>query len=289
MARWLAAWLLLAGCGLFAARWVIRPVQDTWSLVAAGRGGTLLLAHYSVANTGLFADQLTTRVVLLRPDAAPLVHRAISGPATIDDRGVHAPADRFEQGEEGWDARVDGVALRLRAQVRGAGGPCPPTVGTLSGVLEFPDASASSEGARLAGPALVVRTHYEGGPVASGALYAIDQTGAIVIDNLSTCPGAVVLDGRAVAVESPWISPTPEDSFTLTLAGHHVRVELQQRVRDEPAFDGTLLAEAWLARAAGYREPHVRSQLVRVRVDDRRPWHGVLLLRDNSGSVNREP
>ena len=286
MARWVAGWLLLAACGVLAARWALRPVQDTWSVVAVGRGGSVLIAHYTVSNTGLFADQLTTRVVYLRPNAAPLAHRAISGPATLDQTGVHAPADRVELSEAGWDARVDGSGLRLRGRITATSGPCPSSVGKLSGVLEFPDASASSEGARLEGPAVVVRTHFEGGAVASGALYALDHSGAIVLDNLSPCPGAFVLDGVAVAITPPWISPTPAESFVLTLAGHRVAVELQGRFRDEPGFDGTLLAEAWLARAAGYQEAHVRSQRVRVRVDARPPWTGVLLLRDNSGSVS---
>ncbi len=289
MARWVAGWLLLAACGLVGARWILRPAQDTWSVVAAGRGGAMLFAQYTVANTGVFADQLTTRVVYLRPDGAPLAHRAISGPATVDAAGVHAPADRLELGPEGWDARVEGGALRLRGRVTAADGPCPASVGKLSGVLEFPDASASSEGARLEGPALVVRTHFEGGAVASGALYAIDDSGAIILDTLSRCPGTLLLDGRAVDVTVPWINPTPEATFTLTLRGHQVVVELQERFRDEPAFDGALRAEAWLALAVGYREPHVRTQRVRVRVDDRPAWHGVLVLRDNSGSVSSEP
>lgn len=283
MVRWVIGWLVVGALGLVAARAFVHPRQDTWLLVAAGRDDSVLVAQYGVGNTGVFAEQLTTRIAMLRADGAPLAHRAIAGPARFDERGVHGALDGVEAGADGaWELRVDGPAMRVRGRLRGATTGCPPEPGVLTGILDVPDPSASGEGSRLDAAAILVRTHSEGQPIASAALYAVDRAGALALDPLSDCPGFLALDGRAVVLPDSWIAPELDTDFDLTLGEHRVEVTAGRRTWSEDGFEGALAPEAWLARAVGYHEPDVTLQRVRVRVDTRPPWAGVLVVRRTS-------
>lgn len=276
----MSAWLALGALGLVVARVAVHPRQDAWMLVAAGRDDSVLVAQSTVANTGVFAEQLTTRIALLRADGAPLAHRAVAGPARLDDAGVHGALDGLEAtGDGAWELRVDGAAMRVRGRLRGAETGCPPQPGRLTGVLDIPDPSASGEGSRLDGPAVLARLHRDGGPIASAALYAVDPAGALALDPLADCPGYLVLDGRATALPDTWLAPDEAGELDLTLDGHRVRVEPGRRSWVEEGFEGALLPEAWLARAVGYHEPSVTLQRVRVRIDARPAWAGVRILR----------
>ncbi len=283
MVRWIATWLALALVGLAVARLVIRPAQESWWLVSAGRDDAVLVAQYTVGNTGLFADQLTTRVLLLRPDGSPLAHRAIRGPARLDGDGVHGALDTLDRTGDAWELRVEGDAMRVRARAEGLGTACPPAPGRLDGFLDIPDASASSEGARLDGAAVLTHIRSTGTATLTTALYAVDRDGSVVIDPLAACGGFLVLDGRGAAVRTAPLPYDLDERLDLELAGHRVVITPGRRQWTEPAFDGAFGAEALLARAVGYHEPTVTFQRVRVEVDGRTPWAGVLVVRDGRG------
>lgn len=279
MARWVSAWLVLGLLGLLAARGLVSPLRDTWMVVTAGRDGSMLVAEYTVSNTGVFADQLTTRVTLLRRSASPLAHRAVSGPATIDDDGVHGALDGVERGDDGWTWRVEGASMRVRGSARGAIAGCPGTPARAAGILDLPDAAfGQGEGASLDGPALFVRVTAHRNESGS-ALYALDNRGALALDPRGACPGLLVLDGAGVTGSPPWIPPDPEDNFGLDFGGHHVEVQAGRHEYVDSPADNTLWGERILAWAAGYRLPQTVLRRARVTVDGSAPWTGVLILR----------
>lgn len=281
MARWVGGWLLVAILVLAAARFVVRPERDAWLFIGVGRVGTVLVARYDVANTGLFAEQLTTRLAYLHDEGSPLAHRTISGPARLDDDGVHGALDLIERGTDGWSWSMGGDAFSAQARTSAEPG-CPPRPGRFTAVIDVPHASGhGSDGRTAQGTAVVVRTRAVGN-VSGGALYALDGEGAVGLDPLSSCPGFFILGDQAVQVETPWIPPNPERNFTLSVAGHELAVRTERGEHHEPALDHTLLPERWLAWAVGFRTPMITLKRVKVRVDGRPPWNGVLILRDHA-------
>lgn len=280
MARWVSLCLVAAALGLVAARFAIRPERESWLVISAGPDDSVVVLDYTVANTGLFADQLTTRATLLRRDASPLAHRAIAGPATLDDAGVHGTLDGVEHDATGWNWRVEGDAMRVRGSARDAEAGCPPTVGHAVGILDMPDeAAGQGEGVSLDGAAIVARTHAVRNE-AGAALYAVSRTGALALDPRGVCPGFLTVDGVPATGTPPWIAPDPDDDFDLDFGGHHLTVTLAKHPYvDDPAAN-TLLPERWLAFAAGYRLPRTTLRRVHVSVDGAVPWTGVLVLRE---------
>lgn len=281
MARWVAGWLIVAALLLLGARFFVHPVRDAWLFIGVARGGSVLVARYDVSNTGLFADQLTTRLVVLRDEGSALAHRAISGPAHLDEDGVHGALDTLTHTPEGWTWAMGGDSLHAQGRAP-AEATCPPSPGAFTALVDVPDeGGAGGEGHTLQGLALLARTHAVGN-VSGGALYAIDNAGALGLDPLAECPGFLRLGSVATRVETPWIPPNPEPAFSLTVAGHRVSVRTERRGYTEAALDHTLLPERWLAWAVGFRTPSITLKRVKVQVDDAPPWNGVLLLRDHA-------
>jgi hypothetical protein len=271
----------VAAAGLVVARFVVQPVRDAWIFVGAARDGSVVVARYDVSNTGVFADQLTTRLAVLRDGGSPLAHRAISGPARFDDDGVHGALDAVDRRDGEWTWTMGGESLRAFGRTD-ADATCPPRVGSFTAVVDLADAGGlSGDGRTVAGRGLMVRTHAVGN-VAGGALYALDARGALGVDPLARCAGFIVVDGQAEAVEAPWIPPDPDREFSLELGGHHVAVRVEQRPFEEGALDHTLLPERWIAWAVGFRTPTLTLHRVRVRVDGAPAWPGLLMRRTHA-------
>ncbi len=260
------------------ARLTIQPHLESWTLVGATSDESILVARYTVSNTGLFADQLTTRLALLRPDAAPIAHRSIAGPAQIDASGVHDALDRIERSGDDWTWHLSGDSLVGTGTLAGSAAGCPTAPGSLLGFVHLPDGvGAEGEAIPIRGSAVVVRTSAEGNASGS-ALYAFDPNGVLGLDPLGACPGFLALDGAATRGAPPWIPPDPEDTFTLNFAGHVLTVRLGKSEVEESPITTTLLPERWLAAAVGYTLPSSRVVRARVWIDDRRPWSAVLIL-----------
>ncbi len=281
MVRWVVGWLAGAAAIVGLARVSLRPMQESWMVVGASADESVFVAQFAVGNTGVFADQLTTRVTLLRDDGSPVAHRSIAGPARIDDDGVHHTLDALEWTGHGFTWRVTGAELNSRGEVSAARSGCPETAPTMNGLLHLPD-DVGSKGAavKLRGPAIVTRTLARGN-VSGGALYAFDQRGVLGLDPLAACQAFLVLGGAVAAGTPPWIPPDPEEEFELNFAGHTIHVRVGRHELQERAADTTLFPERWLAAAAGYHVPSLRLVRARVRVDELPPWSGVLVLRSH--------
>lgn len=281
MVRWVVAWLAGAAAIVGVARVALRPVQESWMVVGASADESVFVAQFSVGNTGLFDDQLTTRVTLLRDDGSPVAYRSIEGPAKLDDEGVHHSLDALEWTGSGFAWRVTGTDLRSRGDVSATRSGCPEQSPTMNGLLHLPDEVGSKGNVvKLRGPAIVTRTVARGN-VSGGALYAFDQRGVLGLDPLGTCPGFLVLGGATDTGTPPWIPPNPEENFELNFAGHTIQVRVGRHELEERAADTTLLPERWLAAAAGYRVPSLRLVRARIRVDELPAWSGVLVLRSH--------
>lgn len=278
MVRWVAGWLGLAAVALVVARFTIEPHVESWLLVGATSDESIVVARYSVSNTGLFADQLTTRLALLRADAAPIAHRAIAGPAQVDDSGIHGALDRIEHDGDAWSWHIAGDSLVGNGVLTGAGAGCPTAPGAVLGFVHLPDGlGAEGEAIPLRGSAVVVRTSARGNASGS-ALYAFDPNGVLGLDPLGACPGFLSVNGVATTGAPPWIPPEPDESFTLNFAGHHLSVRVGKHEIEETPLTTTLLPERWLAAAVGYQLPSSRVVRARVSIDEQRPWSAVLIL-----------
>ncbi|GDX83232.1 hypothetical protein LBMAG42_50430 [Deltaproteobacteria bacterium] len=278
MVRWVAGWLVLGAIVLGVARLTVVPRVESWLLIGATRDESIVVARYSVSNTGLFADQLTTRLALLRADAAPIAHRSIAGPAQVDGAGVHGALDRIEREGDAWNWHIAGDSLVGNGVISGSAAGCPTAPGELLGFLHLPDGlGAEGEAIPLRGTAVAVRTGARGNAIGS-ALYAFDQNGVLGLDPLGECPGFLTLDGIAAAGAPPWIPPVPDERFTLNFAGHVLEVRVGKHEIEETPLTTTLLPERWLAAAVGYHLPSSRVVRARVTIDGRRPWSAVLML-----------
>ena len=279
MARWVSAWLAVGLLGLVAARLGVRPERDDWLVIGAGHDESVSVVDYTVANTGLFAEQLTSRVTVLRREGSVLAHRAVSGPATVDDEGIHGTADGLTHEPGGWSWRVEGEAMRVRGRSRDVAAGCPPTPGRATGILDVPnDDRGNGEGANLDGRVLLARTHAVGNE-AGAALYAVDNRGLILLDPRGSCPGVLVVDGVTETGPPPWIAPEPDEEFVLNFGGHQLEVHVGKQQFTERPDDTTLLPERLLAWAVGYRLPELTLRRARISVDGAASWTGVLLLR----------
>lgn len=281
MARWVSGWLLLAALGLFAARFVVQAEREAWLFLGSDRNGSFVVARYDVANTGLFADQLTTRLAVLRDGGSPIAHRSISGPALLDADGVHGALDFFERKESGWEWAMGGDSLIAQGRTD-AEATCPPRLGSFNAIVDVPDEGGrGGDSHTLQGRAVLARTRALGN-VSGGALYAFDGANVIGLDPLAECPGFLLLGAESSRVETPWIPPDPDPTFSLTVAGHRLDVRLEPRRFTEGALDHALFAERWLAWGAGFRTPTITLLRARVRVDGAPPWNGLVILRDHS-------
>ena len=280
MVRWVGAWLLVAAVGLVAARALVRPERRSWMIVSVSRDETVAVQRFTVGNTGLFRDQLTTRVAVLSSTVAPLVHQAIAGPATLDDAGVHGALDGIERTETGFAWRVAGDSLRSRGSLTGGGPGCSDGAAAVLGVVDVPDAPGKGQNLTIDGRAFVVHTANEAN-ANGGALYALAPAGALVLDPLASCPGLLALGTEPFTGPPPWIPPTLDAPLDLEFGGHQLHVVPGRRqVVESPEFDA-LLPERWLASLVGYHVPTTVIRRVHVSVDGASAWTGVLVLRQH--------
>lgn len=281
---------LLAFGGALALVWVaVRvtltvapPVREAWTVLAVGVDTDVLFARLSVADTGFYARQLTTRLFLLRQGAATIEHRAMYGPTTLDDGGVASGPDRLTRTARGWELRVGGDAVQAGAVIDGAAPSCPPEPGTISGTLGTSPAGAEGSfdgGTLLRGDAVVVRTRSEGREEGA-ALYVLGPGVRIGVDPLASCPA------WAVVGEDRWAGPAlpiPSTQAGMATVGPYTvtwRATAATGFADSLAHVGA--GERLAAVAVGW--PAATLNLVRVGVrvegpgfDERRT--GVLLVR----------
>lgn len=279
MGRWVASVVALGLVVLAAARLWVVPERDAWVIVGTARDGTVIHLRYAVGNTGVFAQQLTTRVAVLRDDLHALEHRAISGQADLDDDGALGAGDTLERRDGRWAFAVKGTGMRVQGDVATTTD-CPPTPGRMRVLANVPGGSTElADGDYYEGTGFAVRTHAEGN-VRGGALYAASAHGALSIDALSTCPAWLAVGGVATASSAAPV-PTTERQFELRLAGHHLVVTVGPRHVVQRPHDHALLAERWLAASVGFGSPVLVLRRVRVAVDGQpERWPGLLLDRE---------
>lgn len=279
MGRWVGFCLALGAVALFAARFVVVPERDSWHLVVGGSDGTITVVRFTISNTGLLANEETTRVAVVRDDNVPLDHRSIGGPGRIDEHGIHGTADALNLEAGVWKWAVQGDAMRSAGSVTGQGQACGTQAGSAVGFIDVPNFSnQAAEGGLLRGPALVFRT-LERGNAENSALYAVSAAGAVFLDPNSRCPAWLDIGGRqwSGAVD---FSPPDSGAFDLTFGPHVVTVRPGERFARQGPEATTLLGERLLAWAAGFPLPSVVIRSVRVSVDGApASWGGVLVRR----------
>jgi hypothetical protein len=258
-----ARWGVGVGLGLLVTQAAVRlgvtPRADAWALVSADADGALFWSELSISNTGLLADQLTTRVLLLPAGPGSIEHRAQWGTGVVGEHGVEGGADALVRSPGGWELRVGGDGLGARAHAAGADAGCPPLVGEVAGMVED-----RVDGRLLSGPGVVVRTRAEGHPVGT-ALYVLGQGVAASIDALADCPawirvGDEVWTGQASVFTAARTTALTLGSWTLTFRSIGDPI-----VHD--AWAHALPAERAIASAFGFRAPVHEARRAMVRVE----------------------
>lgn len=279
MGRWVAFCLAVGVVALMAARFAIMPERDSWQLVAGGADGTITIVRFTIANTGLLANEETTRVAVVRDDNFPLDHRAIGGPGQIDESGIHGTADRLILDNGTWKWSIQGDAMRSAGSVTGQAERCSVGAGNAIGFLDVPNFSAqAAEGGLLRGPALVFRT-VERGRIEGSALYAMSAAGSLFVDPAGECPAWIQVGGTQWSGEVV-LSPPESGAFDLKFGPHSVSVRPGERFARQGPESTTLVGERLLAWAAGFPLPSVIFRSVRVTVDGAPAgWSGVLVRR----------
>ena len=266
MGRWVAI-CMLAGLAVVAlSRFFLTPVRDSWQVVVGESDGSITILRFTVANTGLFANEETTRVAVVRDDNFPLEHRAVGGPGVIDSAGVHGTADTLERDGNEWAWQLSGDAMRSAGHVSEQGEPCPGKAGSGSGFLDVPNfTSQAAEGGLVRGPAMVFRTS-EPGPGRGAALYAMSSAGALFVDPAGHCPAWITLGDERWSGEVAPIDPL-QTGAEIHFGPHTVVVRPGERFVRQGPETTTLLGERWLAWLAGNPLPSVVIRSVLVRVD----------------------
>lgn len=284
---------LAAAVGLLVAGWAVArvglvvspPVREAWSVIAVGLDTNVLLARLSVSDTGFYADQLTTRLFLLRQEGATIEHRATWGPAALDDAGVASGPDRLSRHAGGWDLRLGGDAVQVSGVVAGGEPSCPPEVGFLTASLGLSSNGATStfEGGELVrGPAVVVRTMARG-RVEGSALYVLGNGASIGVDPLATCPAWAQVAGRGWS--GPALPLAGAERGSVQVGPWRVQWRATAAEGASNGLDHVGLFERFAAIAVGWPAPTLRLVRVNVRVsgdgfDEQRT--GVLLVRGTS-------
>jgi hypothetical protein len=240
-------------------RHLAAPTRDSIFLVGADTDLSVVYARYSVANTSLVDQQLTTRMVLLSTRSGVLEHRAMTGPAAIGPDGVAAGTDGLVATRDGWEARIGGDALAARITAVGAARGCPPVAGDMAGMVE-----ARSDGAILHGAAVVAGTHAVG-VVSDSALYVVSQDFSAGIDPISDCPAWVRTAGDTWTGDAPTLDATA--GTDVMLGGWKLHLKWLSPETTLDAFAHLLPPERWAARLFGMPAPHVGVRRAVVRVE----------------------
>ena len=285
---------LAVAVGVLVAVWaavrvalvVAPPVREAWVLIGVGIDTDVFFARLSVASTGFYDGQLTTRLFYLPQEGESAEHRAMYAPTTLGPDGVAAGPDALTRGPEGdWLLRVGGDGVLAWAQVIGGGGECGGAVGELTGTLGLTPAENAGTyqgGVLLRGPAVVVHTR-AAGRVEDRALYVLGNEVAIGIDPLADCPAWAVVQGERWVGVAPTLAPGPAGQIQV---GPWLVSYRATRVGAGADGHGHLLTvERWLADAVGWPSPTLEIQRVSARVIGPgidTPRTGVLLVRDTA-------
>lgn len=275
MARWVGGVLVLALAGLFLARFVVHPVRDAWTLVAANGDGSITWLRLSTSNTGLFADELTTRLVIVPPTGRGVEQRAVRGNGVLDAEGATAGPDQLRHTGDTWRFVLGGDAVQARGHVRGASVDCPPTAGEVAGIVEF-----QPDGITLDGGGLVVRSHAEGTRDGT-VLYVPDRSVQVVVDPDAPCP-AWWRDGPESWAGEPGPWSFDGDRASIELGPRRWTMRITRMGTVLPAMEGALPVEQALARLAGFSPPPEALNRVLVDPGDGRRLPGLLLRRDRA-------
>lgn len=276
MRRWTLSVVVGLVVLLVVAAATVAPARDAWVLVAAAGDGSVAWLRFASGNTGLFADALTTRLVIVPPAGRGLEQRAQRGGAVEEDGGLVAGPDGFRRVGAGWAATVGGDVVQARVTVRGArDDTCPPAPGVVSGVVEF-----EPDGLTLDGGALVVRTHAVGAEVGY-ALYVPDRAAQVVVDPLAACP-AWWRVGDAAWSGEPGAWTGDPTTMTIQLGARFVKVRTTRLGVDLEPFAGLLLPERLAMAAVGFGPPSEQLRRVLVDVGDGAARAGLLLVRDRA-------
>lgn len=237
---------------------LVPPTRTAWNLVAVGADTSALWLRISESDTGLYADQLTTRLAWIPQSQRSLMHRAMHGPGTFDDAGAGVGADRIRQDGESWDVAVGSLELQARARLDRFRPGCPPEAGWLRGNLQ-----AGEEGSLLEGTAVVVRTRAVG-RVEGAALYVLGRDVAIGVDPLAECPAWVRIGDRAWSgeVELPAGNRGEVRLGEWTVRWQAIGVPVSQE-----GLAHVTPPERWLAWLAGFPEPVQVLRRASVQVD----------------------
>ena len=279
MGRWVSWCLAAAALSLLVARFLLVPERDSWNVVVGAADGSVAVLRFTVSNTGLLANEETTRVAVVRDDNFPLEHRAVGGPGTIDTDGVHGTADTLKREGGEWSWALTGDAMRSAGRVIGQWEACTDHAGTASGFLDVPNFSAqAAEGGIVRGPCMVFRT-LESGRNEGAALYAMSSSGALFMDPAGNCPAWIDIGGSRWS-GSVSLSPPDFGTFDVSFGPHLVTVRPGERFVRQGPETTTLLGERWLALAAGFPLPSIVLRSVRVSVDGASSsWSGLLVVR----------
>lgn len=248
-------------------------VRDAWVLVGVLDDLSVLEVRMSVADTGLLARQLTTRLTLLIAGSSSLEHRAQWLGATLDDEGVHSAQDRLERLGEQWTmemGEVDDVSARINlTDVQRDS--CIPGHGTIGGFIN--DRVETRVGKGYA----ILNRIRAAGNVDDRALYVVGRNFRLAVDPLARC------SAWWWTPEGSWSGPLPEmppgKRFKLTLGPRVIQVRATgEQVVQEP-FAHVLPAEQMVASWVGVRTPLHRLQRVEVRFSESERALGLLIIR----------
>jgi hypothetical protein len=268
-----------------AAMVVVPPEREAWSVVAVGVNTDVLLARLSVGNTGFYADQLSTRLLLLRQAGQTLEHHAMYGPTTLRADGVASGPDALVSTAGAWTLRIGGDAAQVRARIDGAATECPPTAGDLTGTLGTSPAGTTTAfegGEILRGTAVVVRTRAVG-RIEEQALYVLGNGVALGIDPRSDCPAWARIGSQTWSGEAPPLSG--RETGRASLGPWEVTWRGTAAARDTDAMGHVSAWERLLALAVGWPAPTLKAIRVGVRIRGQgfdEPRTGVLLVRGTS-------
>ncbi len=269
--RWSAC--ITAGVGTLGwalAVTSLSPRRDAWTLVGTSADTSIILARLSVANTGLFADQLTSRVVVIPPTGTPLEYRSIEGPGSIDAAGARAGAVAIEQHGSDWSIRTAGETLHSRLRVADSPTSCPPTPGRLAGVVEAGDAdnAGAALGLTVDGSGILVRTRAQDS-VRDGALYVLTPEFSLGLDGLSDCP-AWLIDGERRWTGAAMPLPVVDgEDLELGVGPLVILVHPWIDAVTQHSLSHTLVAERVLAWMVGFPPPRATVRRATVTVQGR--------------------
>ena len=250
---------------------VYPPEREAWSLISVSRDMSVVYARMSTASTGLLDHQVTSRLAALPIHSYAVEHRAVLGP--IDggqslQNGIASGADSLRWRVDRWALRMGGDDVQVRAELKpGPIQSCPPSLGSVSGVLGVGDSGSASGAMLLDGTAAVIHTIARGN-VENRAIYVLGPGFSAGVDPLADCRAWVVAGADQWTGEAVALADDPDaPAGSLQLGAWTLRVRrLDDALRME-SFGQVLPFERWMARLAGVREPVMRLQRATVRVE----------------------